>query len=185
MLRKRFISPLLIGVTLSSLPALANAGKKPMCHTFEGTFTIAVDNHCDVTKLSGRRYWYPDVQFLSEVGVPDTCFTGSVTGTLGGLPMEGKTYSGQTVNNFPTLDQKQLFTAITVLDAKTIHGHRLGKIIFKDTGIVDLTNFLANEQLIATAGTNYFQNITGSIAATGNEFAGANLSGQLCISSKR
>jgi len=99
--------------------------------------------------------------------------------------MKGKTYSGQTVNNFPTLDQKQLFTAITVLDAKTIHGHRLGKIIFKDTGIVDLTNFLANEQLIATAGTNYFQNITGSIAATGNEFAGANLSGQLCISSKR
>jgi len=185
MLRKHLLSPLLIGLSLSALSTATLAGKKPICHTFEGTFTITADTSCGVTQLSGRRYWYPDVQFLSELGVPDSCFSGSIAGTLDGLPMIGTTLSAQTLNNFPILDTKQLFTAVTVLDASTAQGHKLGKLVFKDTGVLDLTNYLANEQLIITAGTGYFKHVTGSIAVAGNEFAGASLNGQICISSKK
>lgn len=173
---KTLLPPLCIAALLTSANP-AQAG----CLDLQGNVLLEPDPVCRLTTLGVLDRQFPDVTFLAEVGVPDTCFQGSVTGSMGSLQFTGNSLSAQTVNHYPPVAvDAQLFTAATALHLKTDGGYPLGTLYLRDTGVLNPNTFEVTEELVVVGGTRIFNGMKGSIAISGNEFAGAPFTGKLC-----
>lgn len=173
-------------VTMASLsPARADL-PPPFCQVFEGTLwlTPEVPGTCTILGQADTRLQFPDIlsSFIPNSNpLNPTCFTGIIEGSLDGRPVTGISYSGLTTNTFPQdLNGYVAFTAATTLTLKTPAGLMLGKLYFRDSGLINPYNGTANEQLVAIAGTGLFLGTKGTVTIQGNEFSGAPINGRFC-----
>jgi hypothetical protein len=175
---------LITSVSLLLVSNMALAGnKRPACHPITGQLTLTIDNNCPILTAPERGYWYPESGFLFELGVPNTCFKGELTGSLAGLEIVGVSYSAMTMNNFPTIDNNMAFSAVSLIDISTKEGWPLGQVITKDTGIQENTTFIANEILNVTNGSRYFKEASGTINIDGPSLLrAAEVTGTVCLS---
>lgn len=191
--------------------ALATLPPPPLCQNFSGTLFLQHDGTsenpaCQILQRTDTRVYFPDLlltnnfnfRFLYALGVPGTCFIGTITGTLDGQPVIGTSYSGQTTNNFPDLRSfgKFAFSAATTLVLNKKIGPNpndqlpLGNIYFRDTGFLTFgpefpdnpLDVEANEQLVVIGASGLFWGIKGTLRIDGYELApsGAALTGQFC-----
>jgi hypothetical protein len=174
-------------ITALSLIVVSNmsiaGSKRPTCHNVTGQFTLTVDTNCPVLSAPERPYWYSDASFAYEVGVPQSCLKGQITGSLGGLNITANTYSAMTLNNFPGIENHLAFSAVSLVEVTTKEGWSLGKLVTKDTGIQDNTTLIANELLTITNGDGYFKNASGTVLIDGPSLiAPAEVTGSICLS---
>lgn len=171
---------LLTSVLVSAAsPALSVTGLE--CQTFQGTFTLAPDPNCRIVQMPVRQKQFPDATFLAEQGLPGTCFLGSVTGTLGFETVTGTAVSGQIEGALPAPAANLVsFAAATVLRLKDSDNQDLGVLYLRDTGMMNMADYITHEQLVMIGGTRRFAGGRGSLTISGNEFAGAAVSGQIC-----
>jgi hypothetical protein len=173
--------------TLATLsPAWASL-PPPICQDFQGTLVLTADpvNTCAILNQPDTRWQFPDVlsTFIPNVDPWNpTCFTGAIEGTLNGQPVTGISYSGQIANPFPDLRGlgQLAFAAATTLVLKNQANQLLGRLYFRDTGLLNLSDLTASEQLAAIAGTGQFWSIKGTVTIVGNEFMGAPVTGRFC-----
>lgn len=178
---KTFVRTALLG--LAALPVTGFSANLT-CSSFQGSLTLTPDPVCEITQLKARSKWFPDVTFLTDLGVANSCFVGQVDGMLGNEVLSGKSISGQTLHAYPQNPNDPaniLFTAVTVVKTRGAQGQRTGNIYFRDTGMLNLANGVAHEQLVIIGGTRRFHNARGTLSIAGNEFIGAPVSGQICI----
>lgn len=185
-MKPSFLNPavgLLATLATTLSPAWASL-PPPVCQDFQGTLVLTADpvNTCAILNQSDTRWQFPDVVFLFSLGVPNTCFTGAIEGTLNGQPVTGISYSGQITNSFPNLmySGQLAFTAATTLVLKNQANQLLGRLYFRDTGLINLSDGTASEQLAAIAGTGQFWGIKSTVTIAGNEFLGAPVTGRFC-----
>jgi hypothetical protein len=170
--------------TLATLSPAWASPPPPICQDFQGTLVLTADpvNTCAILNRPDTRWQFPDVVFLFSLGVPNTCFTGAIQGTLDGQPVTGISYSGQITNPFPDLSGfgQLAFAAATTLALKNQADRLLGHFYFRDTGLISLADGTANEQLVVIAGTRRFSGMKGTVTIQGNEFLGAPVAGRFC-----
>lgn len=163
----------------AALPALAATDLE--CQTFQGTFTLTPDPNCRIVQMPARQKQFPDATFLAEQGVLDTCFLGKVTGTLGFDTVTGTAVSGQIAGALPAPAANLMsFAAATVLRLQDSGNRNLGVLYLRDTGMINLADYITHEQLVVIGGTRRFAGGRGTLTVSGNEFTGAAVSGQLC-----
>jgi hypothetical protein len=132
---------------------------------------------CAILDQPDTHWQFPDVlsAFIPNVDpLNSTCFTGAIEGMLNGQPVTGISYSGQITNSFPdrTGFGQLAFAAATTLVLKNQANQLLGRLYFRDTGLINLSDGMASEQLAAIAGTGLFWGIKGMVTIMGNEFLG-------------
>lgn len=169
-------------VSLISLPTVSVASDLS-CSSYRGTLTLQPDPLCEITQLKARAKWFPDVTFLADLGVPNSCFIGQVEGLFGNEIMSGQSLSGQTTHAYPplTASGQLMFSAVTLLKASGDQGQRMGKLYFQDVGLINLQDGIAHEQLIILGGTGQFRGARGTLSISGNEFIAAEVTGQICV----
>jgi hypothetical protein len=170
--------------TLATLsPAWAGL-PPPVCQDFKGMLRLTPEvETCAILNQPDTRWQFPDVVFLASLGFLNTCFTGYIEGTLSGQPVTGISYSGQIANPFPDLRGYGYlaFAAATILVLKDQADRPLGRLYFRDTGLISLADGgTTSEQLAAIAGTGLFWGIKGTATIVGNEFSGAPIAGRFC-----
>jgi hypothetical protein len=164
---KNFTFIPVILLSLTSVNALADAY---ICKSITGTMQVlALDPKCNI--LQEKSNHFPDVTFL---GVPGTCFAGSLNATLGGnIPVTGKSYSGLTVNG---LGQLTAASAIR-LNAGSFE---LGRVFTKD--VIFNPEGATTELLTMVDGNKMFNGGYGAIEITGNApYQVTSFTGKLCI----
>ena len=165
--------------------AQVHAGQRT-CYEVQGTFRIAPDAACNILQQRARVSRFPDVTFLAELGVPDTCFVGTLEGTLGTTAVNGLAYSGLTLNELPAIGElQQLFTSASMVVLQDGDSNSLGRLFFRDTGVLNLLDSNINEELVVIGGGGRFRGAKGTVRVSGNQYLGAPLVGTLCTASDR
>ncbi|MEH6823158.1 MAG: hypothetical protein V7629_04505 [Motiliproteus sp.] len=169
-------------VSLLNLPAAGFAGNLT-CSTYQGTLTLTPDPMCEITLLNTRPKWFPNVTFLAELGLPNSCFVGTIEGMLGNEVMSGRSVSAQTAHAYPANadSDQQLFTAVTMVQTRNTKGRSTGRLYFSDFGLINPANGISHEQLIILGGTRQFRDARGALTVAGNVFIGAPITGQVCL----
>ena len=173
--------------TLATLNPAWSGLPTPLCQKFQGTLVLVADptGTCAILNQVDTRWQFPDVlsAFIPNVNPQNpTCFTGAIQGTLNGQPVTGVSYSGQIANSFPDLSGfgQLAFAAATTLALKNQANQPLGRLYFRDTGLLNLVDGTASEQLVAIAGIGLFSGIKGTVIIQGNEFVEASVTGRFC-----
>ena len=152
------------------------------CRNLEGTLVLTPDPDCTV--LQFQKSGFPDVTFLADLRMPDTCFSGEVIGTLGKQELSGISYSGLTDGGLfvfsglekligpPILaDDIGFFTAATVIILADEDGPGKKHLIFlRDFGFNEISQLDTAEHLVVVGGKGKFRLAKGTIRILGNEF---------------
>jgi len=133
------------------------------------------DATCPILKNKPKTF--PDLIFLHELGLSNTCFVGVLEGTLGEIPITGKVFSGLTANSF---EDSPFFTAASFIKIRNAdNDKRIGIVATHDVimGSGDDTK----ESLAMIKGTKNFNGGKGHFEIHGNVFTGASFNGTLCF----
>jgi len=114
---------------------------------------------------------------LQELGIPDSCFSGWLEGTLGGQRITGGVISGFTVNGDDA--SGTILTAATGIKVFSANsGRRLGRIFTLDTIYEPQGD--TQEYLMMVAGTQRYSRMSGDFQVHGNALSGAPVTGRIC-----
>ena len=171
-------------------PSLAQAQLPPICVSFAGSVRLDVDPTCKINSL------YSGPAYLSQYGIPNSCFTVQLTGLMGlakgyaGLTSESAISStggmastplfmnesgiNAEQNELGILETRRFFTARTVISMPG------GNIYTSDAGV--MAGVMSNEQLIIIGGDGLFSNAKGVFNASGKILGNwGNYTGQMCL----
>ena len=127
--------------------------------------------------LKKKKKFFSGQTFLHELGVPDSCFTGWLEGTLGDMPISGEVASGFTANDFNSPTTLTAASRFELFDA--YKGKKLGKIYTLDS-IFDPQGD-TSESLLMVGGKKRFKHGTGDFQVNGNALSGAPFTGEICF----
>jgi|GEM_PF-1186531 len=154
-------------LSLTAINALADAYS---CQKITGQLSqLTPDSACHI--LSAQSNHFPDSTF-----VPNACFSGKLTATLGNnSSISGTSYSGITNNS-----SGQLTAASSIeLYNGTV---ALGKIYTKDIVVIDSKTNNYGEILTMVGGSNTFNGGHGQLEIIGNAlYQTVNFTGMICI----
>lgn len=164
------------------------------CFDVSGEITIELDKYCSILTSRVRASQFPDVTFLAEFGVPDSCFLGNFEGSLVSedkwLTLDAVSYSGVISVDFAhaSIDATSgdfllPFTAATILES--LDGKH--QLYLRDSGVqinplTDPLSGNARELLQIIGGKGNFKGAKGTITIDGPEFEipGATVGGTIC-----
>ena len=156
-----------IFLSLTAINALADAYS---CQKITGQLSqLTPDSACHI--LSAQSNHFPDSTF-----VPNACFSGKLTATLGNnSSISGTSYSGLTNNSS---DQLTAVSSIELYNGKVA----LGKIYTKDIVVIDPKTNNFGEILTMVGGSNTFNGGHGELEIVGNAlYQAVNFTGIICI----
>jgi hypothetical protein len=161
-------------LSLTSVNALAGAY---ICKPITGTIQqLTPDPACNI--LQAKPSHFPDVTFLFELTVPDTCFSGNLQATLGdNTPVTGASYSGVTLNG---IGQFTAASAIILRNA-TNNNVELGRVYTQDVIFAADNPAITTEYLTMVSGSKMFKGGHGHLEITGNALFGpTGFTGVIC-----
>jgi len=171
----KFLFVLSILLSLGTVFAHGQLRHENKCQKLEGYIQIYPSSRCHI--LTKKERYFPEQTFLQELGVPESCFSGWLEGSLGGRSISGGVISGFTANGDGSATMLTAATGIKVFDAYS--GRRLGRVFTLDS-IYDPEGD-TQESLSIVAGTERFSGTTGDFQVNGNAISGAPISGEICI----
>ena len=155
-------------LALTSVSALAGSYS---CKPITGTIQQLIpDPSCKI--LQDKASYFPDATFLTQLGFPNTCFSGKLQATLGTKSVTGTSSSGLTVNG---IGQLTAASAIR-LNAGSVE---IGRVFTKD--VISEPEVNPNELATMISGTKAFKGGYGNLEIKGNAlYQDTSFSGIVC-----
>ncbi len=147
------------------------------CKRFAGDIQLfpVPDGECPI--LNYREKYFPDLTFLHQQQIPQTCFIGQLEGSLDKMRITGQVFSGLTTNR---LGESSFLTAASFIKLYNAdNSEKLGNVVTQD--IIMNLNDDSKEYLTMIKGSQYFNGGKGHFEIHGNVFIGARFKGTLCL----
>ncbi|MEQ1530100.1 MAG: hypothetical protein ABL925_12350 [Methylococcales bacterium] len=148
------------------------------------------DLACQINTL--KKDYLPDLTFFA---LPGTCYSSTLTATIGAVKVTGTSLSGLTATPMndivsdPLNPSPSTLTVASVISFKNLKGQNLGKIFTQDT-IVNFDDVpppastaltTTKEQLVVVGGTRQFNGSNGNLTIMGNAlYQKTTLTGKIC-----